>query len=162
VGRLAATPRRFVRYQADRGFLDAYIHHGRKIGVIVEMEGGDAALAHDIAMHIAASRPEYLKGDDVPAQVIDKEKEIIEAQAKESGKTPEIVEKMVAGRVNKFLNEITLLGQPFVKDPDTTVGKLLGKSDAAVVRFCRYEVGEGMEKGANDFAAEVMAQVQGD
>jgi elongation factor Ts len=152
--------RRFERMTATKGHLGSYIH-GRKIGVLVEMEGGDESLAKDIAMHIAASRPECVSKDQVPAAAIAKEKEIFAEQAKTSGKPPEIVEKMVMGRVNKYLNEISLLGQPFVKDPDTTVEKLLKSKGASVIRFSRYEVGEGMEKKSGDFAAEVMATVKG-
>ena len=152
--------RRFVRYQSLAGHIGAYVH-GRKIGVLIELEGGDANLARDLAMHIAASRPECVDKDQVPADIIAKEREIFSAQAAQSGKPPEIVEKMVQGRINKFLSEITLLGQPFVKDPDTTVEKLLKTANAKVLRFTRYEVGEGIDRGSNDFAAEVMAQVKG-
>ncbi|HEX7045743.1 MAG TPA: translation elongation factor Ts [Burkholderiales bacterium] len=152
--------RRFVRFAAN-GHLGAYVHSTGKIGVLVELEGGDESLAKDIAMHIAASRPEYVSRDEVPAEVVAKEKEIFTAQALESGKPKDIVEKMVTGRVNKYLAEITLLGQPFVKDPDTSVEKLLKGAGARVVRFVRYEVGEGIEKEKSDFAAEVMAAVKG-
>jgi elongation factor Ts len=152
--------RRFERMAATKGHIGNYIH-GRKIGVLVEVEGGDESLAKDIAMHIAASRPECVSKDQVPAAAIAKEKEIFAEQAKASGKPPEIIEKMVMGRVNKYLNEISLLGQPFVKDPDTTVEKLLKSKGASVIRFSRYEVGEGMEKKTGDFAAEVMATVKG-
>ena len=152
--------RRFERYASDKGHIASYVH-GRKIGVLVEMQGGDEALARDIAMHIAASRPTCISKDQVPAELIAKEKEIFSAQAAESGKPAEIIEKMVVGRINKFLAEITLLGQPFVKDPDSTVEKLLKGAGATVLRFARYEVGEGIERGPNDFAAEVMAQVRG-
>ena len=153
--------RRFVRYATDLGHIGAYVHSTGKIGVLVEVEGGDDALAKDLAMHIAASRPEYLTRDQVPPAVIEKEKQIFVEQALASGKPKEIVDKMVAGRVNKFLGEITLLGQAFVKDTDTTVEKLLKQAGAKVVRFERYEVGEGIEKKRDDFAAEVMAQVKG-
>lgn len=152
--------RRFMRVAAAAGHIGTYLH-GRKIGVVVELQGGDEGLARDLAMHIAASRPECVSKDQVPAEVIEKEKEIFAAQAKDSGKPAEIIEKMVQGRVNKFLNEITLLGQPFVKDPDTSVEKLLKAANAKVIRFSRFEVGEGIEKGQSDFAAEVMAQVKG-
>ena len=152
--------RRFVRYAASEGFVSTYLH-GRKIGVLVELAGGDDSLGRDLAMHVAASRPEYVSKEEVSPAAVAKEKEIFVAQAAESGKPPEIVEKMVAGRINKYLGEITLLGQPFVKDPEINVEKLLKKSGARVARFCRYEVGEGIEKGASDFAAEVMAQVKG-
>lgn len=152
--------RRFQRYSTDKGRIGSYVH-GRKIGVLVEMTGGDDGLVRDIAMHIAASRPAYVNKNEVPADVIAKEKEIFSAQAQESGKPPEIVEKMVLGRISKFMAEITLLGQPFVKDPDTTVEKLLKSANASVVRFVRFEVGEGIERKGGDFAAEVMAQVRG-
>lgn len=151
--------RRFERVPTH-GHIASYLH-GRKIGVLVEMEGGDESLAKDIAMHIAASRPEYVSKDQVPAAAIAKEKEIFAEQAKASGKPAEIIEKMVMGRVSKYLAEITLLGQPFVKDPDTSVEKLLKSKNAQVKRFIRYEVGEGMEKRTEDFAAEVMATVKG-
>ncbi len=140
--------------------LGAY-QHGSRIGVVVEMEGGDAELAKDIAMHIAASRPVCVAEADVPAELIAKEREIYAAQAAESGKPAEIVEKMVDGRVKKYLKEVTLLGQPFVKDPDTTVEKLLAGKGASVVCFARFEVGEGIEKKVENFADEVMAQVRG-
>ena len=150
--------RRFTRFAAGNGHIAGYIH-GRKIGVLVELEGGDEALAKDIAMHIAASKPDYVTRDQVPADVIAKEKAIFAEQAQTSGKPANIIEKMVEGRVNKYLAEVTLLGQPFVKDPDTTVEKLLTGKGARVVRFVRFEVGEGIEKKSTDFAAEVMAQV---
>lgn len=153
--------RRFVRYQTDTGKLDAYVHAGSRIGVLVETQGGEDALAHDIALHVAAMRPEYLTPDEVPPEVVSKEKEILMEQARDSGKPPEIIEKMVAGRLNKYLGEQTLLGQPFVRDADITVGKLLQKSGTKVTRFCRFEVGEGLEKKSSDFAAEVMAQAKG-
>jgi elongation factor Ts len=152
--------RRFVRMDADGGRLGAYVHGGR-IGVLARMSGGDDALARDIAMHVAASRPVCVDESEVPAGLLQQEREIFAAQAAESGKPPEIVEKMVQGRVAKFLKEITLLGQPFVKDPDTSVGKLLKDHGASVTRFERLEVGEGIEKKAGDFAAEVMAQAKG-
>ncbi len=153
------TLRRFVR-QTTTGRIGAYLH-GRKIGVLVEVEGGDGDLAKDIAMHIAASRPTCVSKEQVPAELIAKEKEIFAEQAKQSGKPANIIDKMVEGRVNKFLNEVTLLGQPFVKDPETTVEKLLKSKNARVLGFTRYEVGEGIEKRVDDFAAEVMAQVRG-
>lgn len=153
------TVRRFARYEG-KGHIGTYLH-GRKIGVMVELEGGDETLARDIAMHIAASRPAYVNKDEVPADAIAKEKEVFSAQAAQSGKPADIIEKMIGGRIQKYLNEISLLGQPFVKDPDTTVEKLLKNAKAKVVRFTRYEVGEGIEKATADFAAEVMAQVKG-
>ncbi len=152
--------RRFVRLAAKSGQVASYVH-GRKIGVLVEVAGGDETLARDIAMHIAASKPECVSKEQVPAELIAKEKEIFSAQAAQSGKPANIIEKMVEGRINKFLGEITLLGQPFVKDPDSSVEKLLKGKGATVAGFTRYEVGEGIEKKTDDFAAEVMAQVKG-
>lgn len=151
--------RRFVTKNTD-GVLGAYLHGGR-IGVMVELQGGDEVLAKDIAMHVAASRPTCVSEADVPVELIEKEKEIFAAQAAESGKPPEIIEKMVAGRINKFLKEVTLLGQPFVKDPDQTVEQLLKAAGATVVGFDRLEVGEGIEKKVENFAEEVMAQAKG-
>ncbi len=153
------TVRRFDRVETD-GVVGAYLH-GSRIGVLVELKGGDATLAKDVAMHVAASKPECVSEEQVPAEVIEKEKEIFSAQAAESGKPAEIIEKMVNGRIAKFLKEITLVGQPFVKDPDQTVGKLLDSKGAEVVRFARLEVGEGIEKKEEDFVAEVMAQAKG-
>jgi len=152
--------RRFANYNSDAGIVGGYLH-GVRIGVIVELEGGNADLARDVAMHIAASKPLAISANDVSADVLQKEKDIFSAQAAESGKPAEIIEKMVEGRIRKYLAEITLEGQAFVKDPDTTVGKLLQKNNAKVVRFDRLEVGEGIEKVEEDFAAEVMAQVKG-
>jgi elongation factor Ts len=128
---------------------------------LVEVQGGTAELAKDIAMHIAASRPVCVTPEQVSPELIAKEREIYTAQAKESGKPDNIVEKMVNGRVQKFLGEITLLGQPFVKNPDITVKKLLEEHQAVVVRFERFEVGEGIEKKTANFADEVRCQVQG-
>ena len=143
------------------GDVVASYSHGSRIGVVVSMEGGDEALGRDIAMHIAASRPQAVSADEISQDLIEKEKEIFTAQAAESGKPAEIIEKMIDGRINKFLKEITLLGQPFVKDPDTTVEKLLKGAGAKVVSFTRFEVGEGIEKKQENFADEVMAQVKG-
>jgi len=151
--------RRFVRSETD-GQLGAYVHGG-KIGVLVEIDGGDAELAHDIALHIAAMNPEFISDADVPADVMAKEKEILIAQAADSGKPPEIIEKMVSGRLRKHLAGITLLGQPFVKDGDLTVGKLLKQKNATVKGFQRLVVGEGIEKKQENFAEEVMQQVSG-
>lgn len=153
--------RRFARFATSKGHIGAYVHSTRKIGVLVELEGGDENLAKDIAMHIAASKPEYLSREQVPAVALEKEKEIYTEQAAASGKPKEIIEKMVLGRINKYVNEVTLLGQAFVKDPDTTVEKLLKMAGAKVLRFARFEVGEGVERNKGDFAAEVMAQVKG-
>ena len=144
----------------SEGQVCAY-NHGVRIGVAVAMTGGDEALGKDVAMHIAASRPTCISEDQVPAELLAKEKEILIAQAQDSGKPMEIIEKMVEGRMRKYLSEITLVGQPFVKDPDQTVGQLLKAAGAEVTAFTRYEVGEGIEKKVEDFAAEVMAQVKG-
>ena len=137
----------------------SYYQHGERIGVAVVLKGGDDALGKDIAMHIAASRPICVSENEVPAEVLEKEKEILIAQAQDSGKPMEIIEKMIQGRMRKYLAEVTLLGQPFVKDADQTVEQLLKAAGAEVVSFTRYEVGEGIEKKTEDFAAEVMAQV---
>ncbi len=136
--------------------------HGTRIGVLVDMRGGDAELAKDIAMHIAASRPLCISANQVPTEIIDKEKDIFAAQAANSGKPARIIEKMVDGRINKFLGEVTLLGQPFVKDPDQKVDNLLKAKKATVVHFDRFEVGEGIEKKSENFADEVMQQVKKD
>jgi elongation factor Ts len=150
--------RRFVRVTAP-GTLGTYVHGGR-IGTLVALKGGDEALAKDLAMHVAAANPAYIDANGVPAAVLDKEREILAEQTKTEKKPPEIVAKMVEGRLRKYLAEITLVGQPFVKDPDTTVEKLLKKADATVVQFVRYEVGAGIEKKHDDFVGEVMAQVK--
>ena len=150
--------RRFVRVTAP-GALGTYIHGGR-IGSLVALKGGDEGLARDLAMHVAAVNPAYIDASGVPAEVLDKEREILAEQTKEEKKPPEIIAKMVEGRLRKYLAEITLVGQPFVKDPDTTVEKLLKKADASVVQFVRYEVGAGIEKKQDDFVGEVMAQVK--
>ena len=152
--------RRLAHVSADGGVLGGYIHGGR-IGVLVALDGGDQALARDLAMHIAALNPAYADVADVPADVLEGEKQILVAQAEDSGKPAEIIEKMVAGRLNKRLAEITLTGQPFVKDSDQTVGKLLKSKNASVKDFIRLEVGEGIEKDEADFAAEVMEQAKG-
>ncbi|WP_376695871.1 translation elongation factor Ts [Wenzhouxiangella sp. EGI_FJ10305] len=152
--------RRMAPLSADGGILGGYIHGGR-IGVLVALKGGDEELARDLAMHIAALNPAHRDVEDVPSDVIDSEKQILVAQAEDSGKPPEIIEKMVTGRLNKRLAEITLTGQPFVKDSDQTVGKLLKSRNASVEGFVRLEVGEGIEKEEGDFAAEVMEQARG-
>jgi elongation factor Ts len=151
--------RRFVRSESD-GTLGAYVHGG-KIGVLVDLAGGDEDLAHDLALHVAAMNPEFVSADDVPADVIAREKDILIAQAESSGKPAEIIEKMVTGRLRKHLSGITLLGQAFVKDGDLTVAKLLGQSGAIVTGFDRLAVGEGIEKKEENFADEVMQQVTG-
>lgn len=152
--------RRFVRRQTQTGVIGSYLH-GSRIGVLVELEGGDLALARDIAMHVAASRPLCVSADQIPADVLAREKEIYDAQAAESGKPEDIRAKMVEGRIRKYAAEVTLLGQPFVKDPETTVEQLLKKAGAKVLAFDRLEVGEGIEKQADDFVAEVMKQARG-
>lgn len=156
------TIRRFeILHAGDGGKISAYTH-GSRIGVLVSVAGGRDDLGKDLAMHIAASRPGFLSADDVPQEVLDKEKEFFTSQAQDSGKPPEIIEKMVQGRLQKHLGEITLLGQPFVKDPDQTVEKLLKAENARVDAFRRLEVGEGLEKRDDDFVAEVMAQAKGE
>jgi len=152
------TVRRFERVTAT-GAIASY-RHGDRIGVMVDLEGGDADLGRDLAMHIAASKPVCVSEEQVPTELLDKEREIFTAQAKESGKPDNIIEKMIDGRIRKYLAEITLVGQSFVKDPDTTVGKLLGAKGAKVNGFIRYEVGEGIEKKQENFADEVMAQAK--
>ena len=151
--------RRFESFVSSGGQIGCYLH-GTRIGVLVDLRGGDESLAKDIAMHVAASRPVCVTQDEVPPEMVEKEKEIFTAQAETSGKPPKIIEKMVQGRVKKFLTEVTLLGQAFVKDPNKTVGKLLADSEAEVVRFIRFEVGEGIEKKAANFAQEVLSQVK--
>ena len=140
------------------GAIGAYVHGG-KIGVLVALKGGSEALGKDVAMHVAATNPMVVSGDQVPADVLEKEKEIIRAQPDMAGKPAEIVEKMLGGRISKFLKEVSLNDQPFVKNPDTTVGKLVKDAGAEVTGFIRLVVGEGIEKEETDFAAEVMAQV---
>ena len=149
--------RRLVRFDDAEGTIHSY-RHGVRIGVLVEMIGGDAALGRDIAMHIAASNPVCVSADEVPAESLEKERAIFRAQALESGKPEEIVDKIIEGRMRKYLEEVTLLGQAFVKDPDQQVGKLLKQAGASVVRFVRLEVGEGIEKKTENFADEVKAQ----
>ncbi|HSN70577.1 MAG TPA: translation elongation factor Ts [Steroidobacteraceae bacterium] len=140
--------------------LGAYVH-GSRIGVVVALERGDEAVARDVAMHVAAMNPAFVSSDDVPSERVEKEREILSEQAKGEGKPEAIVAKMVEGRLRKWLAEITLLGQPFVKDPDQTVEKLLKGSDAKIAGFVRFELGEGIDKKQEDFAAEVMKQVRG-
>jgi elongation factor Ts len=150
------SPRRVVSVEGDN--LGAYVHSAR-IGVIAILQGGDEELAKDIAMHVAASSPQFVKPEDVPAEVVAKEKEIQLDIALQSGKPPEIAEKMVAGRMKKFTGEISLTGQPFIKDPSILVADLLKSKGADVINFVRFEVGEGIEKKEEDFAAEVAAQM---
>lgn len=152
--------RRFERFVSENGLNASYLH-GSRIGVLVEIAGGDQELGKDIAMHVAASKPVCVDESGVSAETIAKEKEIFAAQAEGSGKPANIIEKMVEGRIKKFLGEVTLIGQPFVKDPEQTVGGLLKAKGASVVRFTRFEVGEGIEKEESNFAEEVMAQAFG-
>ena len=153
--------RRAQVVESSEGVVGAYIHGG-KIGVLVALQGGDSELGKDVAMHVAASNPTVVNPDDVDEATVAKEKEIFTAQAQDSGKPADIIEKMVTGRINKFLKEISLVEQPFVKDPDTTVGKLVKNAGATVLGFTRYEVGEGIEKEEVDFAEEVRAQARGE
>ena len=150
--------RRVVLVEGDN--LGVY-RHGERIGVLTNLTGGDETLARDVAMHVAASRPMCVEESEVPADVLAKEKEILIAQAKESGKPDNIIDKMIVGRIKKYLKEITLLGQPFVKDPDQSVEQLVKANNAKVEAFVRFEVGEGIEKKEENFADEVMQQVQG-
>jgi elongation factor Ts len=153
------TIRRFVRVASTGGTIGSYVHGGSKIGVLVALTGADESLARDLAMHVAASKPVALSRDEVSADLIDKERSIASQKAAESGKPAEIVAKMVEGTVQKFLKEVTLLGQPFVKDDKVTIEQLLKQKQAKVERFALYVVGEGIEKKQSDFAAEVAAQV---
>ncbi len=152
--------RRITQLTAENGVFGHYIH-GVKIGVVVNVSTDNTDLAKDLAMHIAAVNPEFISEKDVPAEVVAKEKEILVAQVADSGKPPEIIEKMIGGRLRKFLAGITLYGQPFVKNPDMTVEKLLKSENAQVVTYARMEVGEGIEKKEDNFAQEVMAQARG-
>ncbi|SJM89669.1 protein chain elongation factor EF-Ts [Crenothrix polyspora] len=154
------TIRRFETYKTEQGGVACYLH-GSKIGVIVELTAANNELGKDIAMHIAASKPTHVSEEQVSPELIEKEKEIFIAQSAESGKPADIIEKMVAGQIRKFLAEITLVGQPYIKDDKMTVAKLLESKGNKVVRFARLQVGEGIEKKVENFAEEVMAQVRG-
>ena len=156
--------RRVARLQfadANEGIVESYVHSNNRIAVLISLRGGDESLAKDIAMHIAAVNPMVVRAEDVPEETLSKESEIYSAQARESGKPEEIIEKMISGRLKKFVAEISLLEQQFVKDPDSTISDLLKAAGADVVDFVRYEVGEGIEKEEVDFAAEVAAQIAG-
>ena len=144
---------------ANEGIVESYVHNNSKIGVLISLKGGDEALAKDVAMHIAAASPMVVRPEDVPEEILTKESEIYSAQARESGKPEEIVEKMISGRLRKFVAEVSLLEQQFVKDPEIKICDLLKEVGADVVQFVRYEVGEGIEKEEGDFAAEVAAQL---
>lgn len=151
--------RRVATVEAADGVVGAYVHSNNRIAVLVELKGGTVELAKDVAMHIAAVNPQVVKPEDMPEDVVAKEKEIIKAQPDMEGKPEQIVEKMMTGRIAKFLKENSLVEQPFVKDPEVTIGKLVKAAGAEVIRFNRFEVGEGIEKKVDDFAAEVAAQV---
>ena len=153
--------RRALVLNAEAGVVDGYVHSNNRIAVLVALKGGDAELARDVAMHVAAVNPQVAKAEDMPAELIEKEREIFTAQAAESGKPAEIIEKMIEGRIRKFLSENALVDQSFVKDPELTVGKLLKNAGADIQSFVRCEVGEGIEKEEVDFAAEVAAQLKG-
>ena len=153
------SPRRADSIEAP--VVGGYVHSNSRIAVLVGLSGGSEELAKDVAMHVAAVNPAVVNSSDMPADLVAAEKEIFAAQARESGKPEEIIEKMIAGRVAKFLKESSLVDQPFVKDPDTTVGKLVKAEGAEVLSFIRFEVGEGIDVEEVDFAAEVAAQVQG-
>ena len=155
------TVRRARTLEVAAGVVGSYVHGNGKIAVLVGLRGGSAELARDVAMHVAALNPQYATPAEVPAAVVEKEREILIAQAADSGKPADIVAKMIEGRVRKFLSEISLSEQAFVKDPDTTVGKLLKQAGAELAGFVRFEVGEGIEKEVTDFAAEVAAQLKG-
>lgn len=137
----------------------AYVHAGSRIAVVVALEGANAEVARDVAMHVAAVNPQYVSPEAVPAEIVEKEKEILTAQAQDTGKPANIIEKMIGGRINKFLSEISLTEQAFVKDPDTTVGKMVKAAGGKVVSFIRFEVGEGIEREEKDFATEVAEQL---
>ena len=151
--------RRLVRVQVEDGVIGCYLH-GSRIGVLVALKNGDENLAKDIAMHIAASRPLVVNRDQVSADAIATEREIFTAQARESGKPQDIIDKMIEGRISKFVDEVCLAGQPFVKDPNIKVGQYLKDKQAQVISFVRFEVGEGIEKKEDNFVEEVMAQVR--
>lgn len=150
--------RRMSRLSAES--VIGYYLHGARIGVMVALKSGDEALAKDIAMHIAASKPLVISRDQVSAAAIENEREIFTAQARESGKPQEIIDKMIEGRINKFVDEVSLIGQPFVKDPSIKIGQLLKDKNAEISDFVRFEVGEGIEKKVDNFVEEVMAQVR--
>jgi len=154
------TVRRAVMLADEGATVGSYVHAGSKIAVLVALRGGDEDLAREVAMHVAAVNPLVVKAEDVPAEVLSKESEIYSAQAADSGKPADIVEKMVSGRLRKFVEEVSLMEQAFVKDPDIKVGKLVKDAGADVISFVRYEVGEGIEKKTEDFAAEVAAQLK--
>jgi elongation factor Ts len=150
--------RRVELVQCD-GVIGSYLH-GNRIGVLVALKNGDESLAKDIAMHVAASRPLVINREQVSLDAIEKEREIFMAQARESGKPQEIIDKMIEGRISKFLDEVSLMGQAYVKDPNKKVGQLMKDTNAEIASFVRFEVGEGIEKKEDNFVEEVMAQVR--
>ena len=152
--------RRGAFVSTDSGLVGSYLHSDQRQGSLVVLEGGDARLGRDVAMHVTAANPMVVSPEDVPEATRAKEREIFEAQAQASGKPADIVAKMVDGRVRKFLAEVSLTGQPFVKDPSTTVGALLEQANATCERLVRFQVGEGIDKEEEDFAAEVAAQLK--
>lgn len=153
--------RRVAKVTATAGVVGGYVHGNNRIAVLVELQGGDQDLARDVAMHVAAVNPAVVAPENMPEELIAKEREIFTAQAQESGKPAEIIEKMIDGRIRKYLSENSLTEQPFVKDPDTTVGKLVKAAGAEIASFSRFEVGEGIEVEKVDFADEVAAQLKG-
>ena len=152
---------RRVARTVDSTVTGSYLHSNKKIGCLVSLEGGSESLANDIAMHAAATDPMAVSPDDIPKDIVDKEREIFKAQSEDSGKPPEIVEKMIEGKVSKFLSEVSLTEQDFVKDPNQKISKLLQDNNAHILNFIRYEVGEGIEVEKVDFASEVMSQIEG-
>lgn len=151
--------RRFVRYESAEGAVYSYIHGGGKIGVLVEMKGANAELGKDVAMQVAAANPSYLDRTQVPQAEIEHEKEVLAVEARNEGKPEKIIEKMVLGRINKYYKEVCLVDQEFIKDGDLTIAKLLKSKNAEVVRFARFQLGEGIEKKQDDLAAEVAKQL---
>ncbi len=152
--------RRFARYEVAEGQVAAYIHGGGKIGVLVNLTAGTAELGKDVAMHVAAANPGYVTREQVPTAELEHEKMVLTEQARNEGKPEKIIEKMVLGRIQKYYKEVCLVDQEFVKDPDQTVGKLVAAAGASVVEFTRFQLGEGIEKKQEDFAAEVMSQIK--
>lgn len=151
--------RRFTRYESADGAVYSYIHGGGKIGVLVEMTGGDDELGKDVAMQVAAANPSYLNRTEVPQAELEHEKEVLAVEARNEGKPEKIIEKMVIGRINKYYKEVCLVDQEFIKDSDLTISKLLKSKGAEVLRFTRYQLGEGIEKKQDDLAAEVAKQL---
>lgn len=153
--------RRFVRYESAEGKVYSYIHGGGKIGVLVDVKGGDAELGKDIAMQVAAANPSYLDRTQVPSAELEHEKEVLAAEARNEGKPEKIIEKMVLGRINKYYKEVCLVDQEFIRDGDLTISKLLKSKNAEVARFARYQLGEGIEKKQENFAEEIQKQING-